>query len=158
MRRAMAAVLLLVTACGSTPEQVCTAIGVPVGVGVDVRSAGVATGALEVCWDGRCTTRPLALWPSSRVVGGTCAGTAPEDVCSASAEPDGGLHGYADVPDLPVRPVVVKLRLADGTGATVLDRQVEATPKLVRPGGPECGGGGAQLNLAVAADGSVTAT
>ncbi|WP_433270459.1 hypothetical protein ACQPZF_09835 [Actinosynnema sp. CS-041913] len=152
-------VLFLVTACGADAGQgrSCTAIGTLVGVSLDVGLTTAETGTIEVCWDGRCTTPALDLFPSSRAAGGTCAGTAPTDVCGASAVPTGGKHAYVAIPDLPDRPVTVRLRLADRAGTAVVDHELSATPAMSYPNGPDCGGGGPQLVVSVGADGSVAA-
>lgn len=148
--------LLLTAACGDVGAgRPCTAIGALVGLGVDVKLTTVETGAIEVCWDGKCVTPELHLSPSSKTVGETCTGDSPDSVCGASAVPTGGKHAYVPVPDLPAKPVTVTLKLADKAGKTVVDQQITVTPKMVEPNGPGCGTGGPQAGVVVAPDGSV---
>ncbi|MEU4743978.1 hypothetical protein AB0G02_26415 [Actinosynnema sp. NPDC023658] len=152
--------LLLATGCGvfgAGGDVACTAIGTPVGVGVDIAHPGVVSGSIEVCWDGSCATPSLALNPSSRIAGTTCTGTGPDDSCGASSEPTTGKHGFADVPELPARPVTVTLRLLDRSGSAVVDSRVVVTPAMAHPNGPDCPAGGPQAGISVGADGSVTA-
>ncbi|MEJ2853035.1 MULTISPECIES: hypothetical protein [unclassified Saccharothrix] len=152
----LGALVLLTAACGDVGAgRTCTAIGALVGLGVDVEPTTVETGSIEVCWDGRCVTPALDLFPASKSVGGTCTGDSPDDVCSASAVPTGGKHAYVTVPDLPAKPVTVSLRLVDQAGATVVDQTVTVTPKMVEPNGPGCGTGGPQAGVVVGPDGSV---
>ncbi|GGP73257.1 hypothetical protein GCM10010185_53440 [Saccharothrix coeruleofusca] len=151
--------LLLATACGARSDAgaVCTGIGVPVGIGVDVALPDVVAAEIEVCWDGACVRPPLELFPSSRVAGTTCAGTAPDDVCAARSEPSGGKHGFASVPELPAEPVVVTLRLSDQSGTRVLDERISLTPAMVLPNGPDCPSGGPQAGVSITSDGVTVA-
>ncbi|NUT53317.1 MAG: hypothetical protein HOV94_39430 [Saccharothrix sp.] len=152
-------VLALTTACsavGVGGGVECTAIGTRVGVSVDVEHPDVVSGTIEVCWDGSCATPSLELYPSSRVVETTCTGTGPDDSCGARSEPTGGKHGFADLPQLPARPVTVTLRLLDQSGSFVVDRNLTLSPEMVYPNGPDCPVGGPQAGISVGADGSVT--
>ncbi|CCH29187.1 hypothetical protein ABZ816_38560 [Actinosynnema sp. NPDC047251] len=155
MWRPLLALLLLVPACGADVGRACTMIGAPTGVNVEVALATAETGTIEVCWDGRCVQPRLDLLPASRAGDTTCTGTAPEDTCGASAVPTGGKTGFAAIEDLPAKQVTVRLRLADAAGAPVVDRELTPTARTVYPNGPDCGGAGPQLSLAVGADGSV---
>ncbi|GAA0261244.1 hypothetical protein GCM10010492_72890 [Saccharothrix mutabilis subsp. mutabilis] len=156
MRTLLLGALLLTAACGDVGAgRQCTAIGALVGLDVDVELTTVETGRIEVCWDDRCVTPELHLSPSSKTVGETCTGDAPDSVCGASAVPTGGKNAYVPVPDLPAKPVTVALKLVDEAGATVVDERLTVTPKMVEPNGPGCGTGGPQAGVVVAPDGSV---
>jgi hypothetical protein len=152
-------VLLLATACGVVDaggDVPCTAIGTRVGVAVDVAHPDVVSGTIEVCWDGSCATPALELYPSSRVAETTCTGASPDDSCSARSEPTGGMHGFADLPQLPAKPVTATLRLLDQSGYSLVERHIVLTPEMVYPNGPDCPAGGPQAGISVGADGSVT--
>ncbi|WP_148088796.1 hypothetical protein [Saccharothrix texasensis] len=151
-------VLLLATACGAIDAggTACTAIGTRTGVSVDVEHPGVVSGTIEVCWDDFCATPGLELYPSSRVVGTTCTGASPDDSCSARSEPTEGKHGFADLPQLPVKPVTATLKLLDQSGSALVDRNIALTPEMVYPNGPDCPAGGPQAGISVGADGSIT--
>jgi hypothetical protein len=150
-------VLLLATACGGIDGGgPCTAIGTLTGVTVDVAHPDVVSGTIEVCWDDSCATPSLELYPSSRVAETTCTGTSPDDSCSARSEPTGGKHGFADLPELPAKPVTATLKLLDQSGSSLVDRKIVLTPEMAYPNGPDCPAGGPQAGIAVAADGSIT--
>lgn len=153
------AALLSTAACGATNAGngvACTAIGSLVGVGVDVAHPDVASGTLEVCWDGTCATPALELHPSSRVAETTCTGTAPQDSCGARMEPTAGKNGFATIPELPARSVTATLRLLDGSGSVLVDRQLPLTPEVAYPNGRDCPPGGPQAGISVGVDGAVT--
>lgn len=149
-------VLLLAAACGPIDGVACTAIGTLTGVTVDIADPEVAAAKIEVCWDGSCATPSLELYPSSRVAETTCTGTSPDDSCSARSEPTGGKHGFAELPELPAKPVTVTLTLLDQSGSYLLDRNIVLTPEMVYPNGPDCPAGGPQAGISVGADGSIT--
>ncbi|MGI5272758.1 hypothetical protein ACQEUU_26680 [Nonomuraea sp. CA-218870] len=153
--RAPFAVLVaaLLTACAGPP--VCTAIGAPVGVLLDVEpplAARVDRAELEVCWSGACHRPELILHPATAAVETICAG----DTCSARMAETGGEHGFASVPGLPKSPVRARLKLRDADGRAVLDRTLDVTPEGRFPNGPECGEGGPNVQL-VAGSGGVRA-
>jgi hypothetical protein len=144
MRILVLLALALLTACGAQARSgwACTAIAVPVGIGVEIApsvAARFASLSLDVCWNGSCHTYPVALSPSTTAVDSTCTGTGPDDACTAHMRETGGKNGFADIPDLPAGPVQVTL---SGVTLTV-------TPKLRYPNGPGCGGGGPQAHLVV---------
>lgn len=151
--------LLVLGACGSNSGagigQACTAIGVRVGVALDVKTPNVAKASLRVCWDDRCATPDATLYPSSHVVATTCTGTRPDDSCGAQSEPNGEQNAFGDIPDLPTKLVTVTVRLTDTTGAVVVDQELSLTPKTVFPNGPDCPSGGPQAGVVVDANGSV---
>lgn len=155
---AVAAALLALAACGSDGGQRCTAIGSPRGVSLDIRApdaARVESASLKVCWNGTCRDPELELSPSSTTVPLGCDGDEPESACAASASPDGGKHGFANVEGLPKTPVQVTLKLRDARGRTVTARRVDLTPKATFPNGRHCGEGAPQAGLVVA-NGAVT--
>jgi hypothetical protein len=164
MRRLPLLGLLVVAGCGS-PAAVggggeCTAIGARVGVSVDVaaRSTGPAAGGatLEACWADVCRTYPVELSPSTTAAGTTCQDTArPDAVCSAEVRETGGKQGFADIPDLPARPVRLTLTVTDDAGARLAGGTLEVTPETVYPNGPDCDPGGPQAGLAVDGAGTV---
>ncbi len=147
--------LFALCACATTPQE-CTLIGARVGIGLDVDLPAVKSATMEVCWDGTCATPIVELMPASTNGPETCTGTGPDDSCGVSVVPTGGLTGFAEVVDLPAKPVSVTLALADAAGAVLLDETLTATPKMVHPNGEGCGGGGAQTGLEVSAAGLVT--
>lgn len=154
----MGVVLLGGAACDS--GRPCTAIGSPSGVSVTVRppdAARVASAELRVCWDevGCRRTGELELRPSSTSVPVGCEGDEPDAVCGASASPDGGKHGFAEVMGLPTKPVDIVLVLRDAEGDELLDEPMRVTPEETHPNGRHCPPGGPQVGLTVA-EGRVT--
>jgi hypothetical protein len=147
---------LALTACGggAGAGQVCTGIGTPVGIGLDVQLANVSSATMEVCWDGRCVEPAVELYPSSSAGPETCTGTSPSDSCGVSMVPAGGQNGFASVADLPAKPVAVTLRLFDGK-VSLVDQHLTVTPKMLYPNGEQCGAGGPQTGLVVSPAGSV---
>ncbi|WP_207947008.1 hypothetical protein, partial [Actinomadura sp. 7K507] len=136
----------------------CTAIGSPSGLGVDVRApdaSRVASASLRVCWNGVCQEPRIELRASSKSVPMDCEGDEPDAACGASASPDGGKTGFAQVQDLPKSPVQVTLTLSDAQGGTLVERRVDVTPEATFPNGEHCGEGGPQARLTVAG-GAVT--
>ncbi|MFC9974987.1 hypothetical protein ACFVH6_29215 [Spirillospora sp. NPDC127200] len=134
------------------PDGGCTAIGSPVGIGLDIApadAARVSTAALRICWDGACRTAEPVLAPSGSAMPGDCDAGDPDAPCAASASPTGGKHGFADVPQLPETPVQVTVTLRDASGARLLERTATVTPKRTYPNGPDCGSGGPQAQLKV---------
>ena len=88
--------LSVLPACTS-PGIACTDIGAASGIGVTVVSAiapDVQTLALKICRGQACRVVPVDLAPGSVTVGETCSGPGPDDVCSASASPDGSKVGF----------------------------------------------------------------
>lgn len=152
------AVLAAATAlagCGGSPAaRVCTGVGVPAGVGLDVEpplAARVTDAAVEVCWDGHCRRPELRLAPSSTPAPLSCSPSAgPSGVCGASASPTGGKHGFGGVAELPTEQVRVTVVLRDDTGGRVVDASTTATPETVLAD-PDCrdGHGRPQLTLTV---------
>jgi hypothetical protein len=141
MRALVLLALGLLAACGAQ-VRACPAVGMLVGIGVDVAppvAERVDSLSLFACWDGSCRTYPVRLFPSTTVTGSTCTGPGPANQCSAQTGATGGKHGFAEIPDLPAAPIDVTL-----SGFTL-----RVTPKLSYPNGPDCGGGGPQANLVV---------
>ncbi|WP_410587180.1 hypothetical protein [Amycolatopsis sp. lyj-23] len=137
------AVLIALTAGCTGPEVACPAIGFAVGIGLSVPSPqGISKATLEACWRGRCVTRDVGLYPETSAGATTCTGTGPDSSCGTSMVPTGGLHGFADVPDLPAEPVRVTVRFDDGK-----PHSVEVTPSFSEPNGPACGKAGPQVQL-----------
>ncbi|MEU8796916.1 hypothetical protein [Spirillospora sp. NPDC048819] len=159
---ALGGALLALAACGSGglgAERPCTAIGSSPGLSVSVKppdASRVASASLRVCWDGTTCREPtIELRPSSTTVPMGCDGDGPDAACAASASPDGGKTGFAQVEGLPKSPVQVTLTLRDAQGRTLVDRRVDVTPAATFPNGEHCGEGGPQAALTVA-DGTVT--
>lgn len=159
MRRVIVSWCLVLAGCvGCSGAAECTAIGMPAGIGVDVASGLPAhTAEVEVCREGRCETMAVELRPATEAVDDGCEGEGPDAVCSAHVRETGGTTGFADLPDLPDRPVEVRLVVSDLAGETLATGTVRATPQWGSPNGPGCGAGGPQLHLDVAADGTVAA-
>ncbi|GAA3706862.1 hypothetical protein GCM10022224_085460 [Nonomuraea antimicrobica] len=144
--------LLLTAACSD--EVICTAIGTPVGVSVNVKAplaARAESAEMEVCWDGSCERTRADLYPSTRPGTQTCSG----DSCGVSAVPTADKHGFGDVQGLPKRQVQVRLTLRDAGSEPILERTVAVTPKGRFPNGPRCGEGGPNAVLTVEADGTL---
>ncbi|SEG29175.1 hypothetical protein SAMN05444920_102472 [Nonomuraea solani] len=141
----------LLFAVGCSPNVECTLIGSPVGVGVQTGKPEAESAVVEVCWDGSCKRADAELHVSRRPGEQTCSG----DTCSVTAAPTGEKNGFANVTGLPKRPVEIRLTLRDARQAPVLERTIKATPKGTFPNGPGCGEQGPQVQLTVAADGTV---
>ncbi|GAB2742404.1 hypothetical protein [Amycolatopsis magusensis] len=144
--------LALLPAC-SGADLACTAIGSRSGVSVEVDPAvapKVDSGTLELCWDGRCRTLDLELYPSTAAGETTCAG----EVCSAQVRQTGGKHAFGDVLDLPLTEIQATLRL---TGTESVTATLPLTPEQTYPNGPGCGAGSPQQRLVVEASGTVRA-
>lgn len=123
----------MTTACMSDNHP-CTGIGSLPGIRVEVDpvlAPTVGTGTLDVCWDGDCRSKRLAL--------------------------DGMAATFVDVAGLPDREVEVTLLLENPSGAPVVDQTLAVTPEVTYPNGPDCGEGGAQAGVVVGADGTVRA-
>jgi hypothetical protein len=143
--------LLALAACTSAPEVACTEIGSSSGVGVTVLApyAEQVDGVrLEVCWSGPCTEDAVELAPGSDTVDQGCSGPDPDDICSATAVPNGTLVGFLPVSELPAAAVTVS-----GT-VTVAGRAVELAEvtrnaETTYPNGPQCPPGGNQLAVAI---------
>lgn len=145
--------LLLVAGC-AVPERGCTEIAALGGVGVTV-DADVPADRLElrVCPGGSgCRTTVVDLSPDSDTVDQGCSGRPPDDVCSATAVPNGRRSGFFAWPDLPVGPVVVGGRWVDGRRTTVLDA-ITITAVTVEPNGPGCGGQASQARVLLGSGG-----
>lgn len=148
------------TACGTQQappgavDRVCTDIGSVSGIGLDIAAglAGQVTSAsLTTCWTGACRDLPVDLSPSTGIGTSGCSGEA----CSAQATPTGGKNGFTSITDLPAEPITVTVVLT-GAGTEITHQQVTATAALTYPNGPDCDPGGRQVQLTVAADGTVT--
>jgi hypothetical protein len=150
----LAVLLAATTACGSQAGpgggRICTAIGTPVGVGIDLQPAAaakVSDATVVACWPGACVTRVVGLRPSTAAGSETCTG----GNCSMRAVPTGGKQGFADLPGLPSAPVQFTVKLAG-----FADQTLDVTPKLSYPNGPDCGAGGPQAQVFVDDTGRAT--
>ncbi|MFE9203795.1 hypothetical protein [Micromonospora sp. NPDC007230] len=153
-----ALILTTLTGCATTAEtRACPLIATPKGIGINVAAAiaeRVDSAEMAVCWDGSCRTRPVTLRPSSRTIDDGCTGSGPDAVCVAQDEATGEKAGFADVPDLPSRPVEVTVTLTDSAGTRIVDQTLMLDPKMVEPPGGDCGGNRPQGRIAVDADGT----
>ena len=152
---AVLTLVALLTACGSESGagRECSGVGVRAGIGLDIEpplAATVTEATMKICWDGVCRTPPIMLTPSSKAGPQTCQGTGPEAACGVPMVPTGGQGGFADVHDLPQRPVRVTVVLRDASGRRLLDRGLTVIPRTVYPDGPACGGGTPQAGVQVA--------
>lgn len=142
---ALGAVLLALAACGSeNGARPCPLVYSPTGISVDIAApdaSRVASASIRACWNGTCATRQLTLSPSSASVPLGCGGDGPDSVCSASASPDGGRHGFAAITDLPASPVQVTLTLRDRHHRAFVDQGIRLTPKPAPPDDPHCATG-----------------
>lgn len=152
----MAALALALAGCAA--QRACTEIGAMSGVSVTVErsvAAEVSGLSLEVCFGGGCRTVPVVLGPGADTVPGTCPSTAdPDTACSATAEPNGTLVGFAEVTDLPAEEIRIGALLTRTKGSTMLP-EVQVTARTTYPNGPDCPGQGNQAAVTVTADGLV---
>lgn len=145
---AVAAVVLL-AGCGTGlflgGGRECAPVATRVGVGLDVEPAlatKVTRAEMEICWDGRCRSQQLELHDSTIAVPMGCepeTEAGKDGVCSATAEPTGGKHGFFDLQELPERPVRVSVVLEDADGRALLDDRIEVTPRPNPPQEGVCG-------------------
>lgn len=129
-------------------DHVCTMIGTPKGISVDVDplvAAQVTDATMITCWDGVCRPHRMELreWEGVRHVRPPTSGPSP-------------MPGFVTIDDLPTKPVVVNLVFKDWQGDTLFNEQITITPELSYPNGPHCGAGGPQAHVIVHADGSLT--
>lgn len=160
------AALALLTACGGSTK--CTLMYTPAGIRVAVHPKlvnSVADATLTACWDGTCRQRTLQL-PETRSAEPAIPGNPVMTTESATATqtPAPGVPqnresyirpGFADIRDLPAKPIHGTLVFKNQQGAAVLDRQVTITPRLTYPNGRNCSPGGHQARLTVTGDGSL---
>jgi hypothetical protein len=153
------------TSAGGVGAQVpqgrpCTQMAALRGFGIEVDPAigpRVETAKLTLCWDGSCRTQALELHPSTGpVITSSPPSSSPNAPVSATpGPPTGGKFSYAEIPDLPTKPVAVELELVASDGKTVLKASASVTPRMVEANGPGCGESGPTGSLAVAADGTL---
>jgi len=139
---------------GNGDERACSAAAAMRGLSLDIDPAfapKVASATISVCWAGSCSTPTVELFPSTKTVDQGCQG----ETCSAQAVATGGKFAYIPLPNLPAESVQVTLEMLDASGKALSTQNISAVPTLVHPNGPECGGEAPQLNLVVAADGSL---
>lgn len=151
--------VLALAGCASAEQAPCTAIGAPVGIGVDV-DAAVAQhvtndATLRVSWGSTNIETALTLSASTEAVDQGCSGEDESSVCSATASPTGAKTGFADVPELPDEPVDVALVLTELDGEPRVLDGVQVTPAATYPNGPHCPAGGNQAQLTVNSNGEV---
>ena len=150
MRSWIVAWSLLIVGC-SAPTEACTEIGSVSGVSVTVLApyaARVDGVRLQVCWAGQCQDRDVELSPGSDTIDQGCSGPDPDDICSATAVPNGTLVGFAELPGLPAGPISVAATLTvDGRGVPVAE--VTRTAETTYPNGPQCGAGGNQAAIEI---------
>jgi hypothetical protein len=150
VRRWAVACLLLLTGC-STPTLACTEIGSVSGVSVTVLApyaAKVDGVRLEVCWAGQCQERDVELAPGNDPVDQGCSGPDPEDVCSATAVPNGSKVGFVELTGLPAGPMTVAATLTVN-GRRVPVAEVTRTAETTYPNGPQCPAGGNQAAIQI---------
>lgn len=159
---ALLAALGMLTGCGSGwfgRGTECAPVGYREGVGLDIEppfASNVASATLKVCWDGRCHDADVELNETRDTISTPCEGEDPDAACGATAgPPTGGLNGFADIADLPGKPVQVTVVLRSAAGEDVLDKQLTVTPKEPDPDGRTCGGEGRFQTGVVVADGRV---
>lgn len=163
------AALALLTACGGFAggTHPCTLMDTPAGIRVEVHpdlASRVAGATLTACWEDTCRKRTLQLrqrrsaepaTPGNPVMT-TESATATEDPAAPPDVPERFVWpGFADVRDLPGKPVRVTLVFKDERGATMFDRQITVTPQPTYPNGRECSPGGHQAHLRVTGEGSL---
>ncbi|MFI9558161.1 hypothetical protein [Nonomuraea endophytica] len=119
---------LPLAACQS--DRMCTLIGTPVGIQVDVAppiSDRVAAAEMEVCQAGTCKPARLELFRADQ----------------------GGRSGFGNVEGLRKEPVEVSLKLTDTAGKPVVEQDIQVTPRGRFPNGPDCGEGGPNAKVQV---------
>ncbi|WP_327128785.1 hypothetical protein [Streptomyces sp. NBC_01727] len=164
------AALALLTACGGSARDThpCTLLGTPAGIRVEVHpelAHRVAVATLIACWDAACQEGTLQLretWSEVPATPGNLVMTT--DTATATVSPDlrnpqtpetFSRPGFAVVPDLPGKPVHVRLVFKNQRGATLLDRKINITPQPTYPNGRNCSPGGHQARLTVTGEGSL---
>ncbi|GAB3427360.1 hypothetical protein GCM10027569_68530 [Flindersiella endophytica] len=138
----------------------CPAIGYLQGVSLKIEpsfASGVSTAALKVCWDGACQNVDVPLNETRDTISTPCEGSDPDAACGATAgPPDGGQYGFAEIPELPGKPVQVTVVLRSAAGEVVLDKQLTVRPKEPKPDDSSCGGGAGRFQTGiVVADGKL---
>ncbi|WP_245928994.1 hypothetical protein [Murinocardiopsis flavida] len=108
-------------------------------------AADVSTATMTVCWDGSCKEPDIRLHTSTSPGPAQCD----DGVCVSRASPTGDLNGFADVEDLPTKPVEVRLVLFDTNGSELMDDRVTVTPSMKRPNGDHCPPGGPNAGVSV---------
>lgn len=161
----LAAATGLLTGCGMLGVlgrgQECPAIGFRQGIGIDIQpplAKNVASASFEICWSGKCRTADVVLNETRDTIAEPCEGKDADAVCSATVGPaNGGLYGFADVADLPGRPVQLTVELRSAAGEVVLDKQLTVTPKEPKPDANGCnpGAGRFQTGVIVTGNGSL---
>ncbi|WP_394850170.1 hypothetical protein LZC95_22270 [Pendulispora brunnea] len=132
----------------------CTAAAAMRGLGLDIDPAfapKVESATISVCWAGTCRKPTVYLTPATKTVDQGCQG----QVCSGQAVPTGGKMAYIPVPELPTQSVQIALNMSDASGAAHPTQTIDVVPTLVYPNGPDCGGEAPQVNLVVAAGGTL---
>ncbi|MGW1086209.1 hypothetical protein ACWD4L_07590 [Streptomyces sp. NPDC002596] len=164
------AALTLLTGCGvfAGDTHPCTLMDAPGGIQVEVHpelANRVADATLTVCWDDTCRKRTLQLRRTSpdepatpgNPVMTTESATAAEGPAARTPQPSEPSiwPGFAEIRDLPGKPVHVTLVFRNQRGATVLNRQISTTPQPSYPNGRNCSPGGHQARLMVTEEGSL---
>ncbi|MFE4537302.1 hypothetical protein ACFRKB_19820 [Streptomyces scopuliridis] len=162
------AALALLTGCGGSAAHICTLMDSPAGIRVEVHpelANAVADATLTACWDGTCRQRTLRLretyseespTPGNPVMT-TESPTTPETPAARAPQTPKPFNwpGFVLLPDLPGKPIHVRLVFRNQQGATVLDRPITVTPQLTYPNGRDCSPGGHQGRLKVTGEGSL---
>jgi hypothetical protein len=164
------AALALMTACGGCGGNThpCTEMYAPAGIRVEAHpelANRVADATLTACWDGRCRKRTLQLretWAEEPATPGnpvmtTESATATNSPAAKTPEtPEPGIWpGFVVIRDLQGKPIHITLVFKNQRGATVLDRQINITPRPTYPNGRDCSPGGHQARLTVTGEGSL---
>ena len=161
---ALLAALSLLTGCGSGlfgRGKDCPAIGYLQGVTLEIEppfASGVTTAALKLCWDGACQDVDVPLNEThGDPISTPCEGSDSDAACGATVgPPDGGLYGFAEIPELPGKPVQATVVLRSAAGEVVLDKQLTVRPKEPKPDASGCDGGKGRFQAGIiVADGKV---
>ncbi|TCO52458.1 hypothetical protein EV192_112190 [Actinocrispum wychmicini] len=153
------AAVSLLSACGNSPGAVeCLNVALRPGIGVDIDPAfapRVDSAAMKACWDGDCRTFDLKLEASTAASALPCTGNSPTDVCGAQAVPTGGKYTFAEVRNLPGKPIDITLSLAGPRMTPPQDQHLTVTPRTANVA-PQCAGDQRQAGIIVSKDGTVS--
>lgn len=144
---ALAATLSACTAEGSSGVA-CPDIALRPGISVDIDQAfapQVTSVDVKACWDGDCRTMRPELEMSTAAGTTSCSSSG---VCGAQVVPTGRKNAFADIANLPGKPIDITLSMG---GTTIAPQQLRVTPKTAAPG--PCAGDLRQAGILVGPDG-----
>lgn len=145
--------------CAGEQGAVCTEMGAPAGIGVEIDQAVAEQITDEVTvtvfWDDAQIETAVALYPVTEAVDQGCSDDDLDGSCSAVMVPTGGKTGFVDIFELPQQPVDVVVRLTGRDGTLHLEETLQLVPEPTYPNGRDCPPGGNQAQIVVALTGDV---